>query len=257
MTFEKAADELYGLDTADFVARRTELQKQARAEGEKDTAKRIAALRKPTTVGWVINVLVRDAADEVTDLLDLGEALREAQQHLSGATLRTLTKQRQLAVRALTERASVVASDRGKTVGEDVLREVSQTLNAALSESAVAEDVRRGRLTGALEYSGFGPMRLMAVDDLEPSAEETAEEPVERPDSAERERAEAEVADARVELADADAAVARAEDRLDEIREAIAELERQLAAAREAEAASEMDRTGAVSKRDAVRKRVA
>lgn len=270
MTLDDVADELYGLDPADFVRVRTERQKQARADGDKALAKEIGALRKPTTVGWVLNVLVRDAEDEVGDLVDLGEALREAQQHLSGATLRTLTKQRQRAVRALAARAAEIAADRGHEVGDDVTREVASSLGAALADPTVADDVRAGRLLGAVEYSGFGPLGLVAVPDApdvpdddapdvpdDDAADEAAEEKAaekEREES--RRHAEAELNDARAALDDAETTLADATGRRDDARAEVERLRAALAQAEDDAAARDHDVDEATAARDAADARV-
>lgn len=268
MTLDDVADELYGLDPADFVRVRTERQKQARADGDKTLAKDIGALRKPTTVGWVLNVLVRDAEDEVGDLFDLGEALREAQQHLSGATLRTLTKQRQRAVRALATRAAEIAADRGHDVGDDVTREVASSLGAALADPAVADDVRAGRLLGAVEYSGFGPLGLVAVPDApedatpaEPSSPSEDDDAAQKKQAAKereesRRHAEAELADARAALDDAESALADATDRHDDARAEVERLREALEQAEEEAAAREHDVDEATAARDAADARV-
>ncbi|KQU28379.1 MULTISPECIES: hypothetical protein [unclassified Rhodococcus (in: high G+C Gram-positive bacteria)] len=267
MTFDEVADELYGLDPSDFVATRTGRQKQARSDGDKDLAKQIGALRKPTIVGWVLNVTVRDAEDDVTDLLDLGEALREAQQHLregrrpagrpSGATLRTLTKQRQRAVRALANRAAKIAEDRGHPIGEDVGREVTQSLNAALSDADIADEVRRGRMLGAAEYSRFGPMGLVSVDpepakEPEPAPDDTAEREMEE----QRARAQAELDDAEAALQDATEALEHADHRVDELQESVDALTEQLEKAREDLEAAQDARSEAASEKDASTSRV-
>ena len=54
-----ALDELYGADPDAFLARRTELTKQARTAGDATAAKRIGALRKPTRSAYAINRLAR------------------------------------------------------------------------------------------------------------------------------------------------------------------------------------------------------
>ncbi|KIQ17426.1 hypothetical protein [Rhodococcus sp. MEB064] len=263
MTFDEVADELYGLDPSDFVAARTDRQKQARSDGDKALAKQIGALRKPTIVGWVLNVTVRDADDDVADLLDLGEALREAQQHLSGATLRTLTKQRQRAVRALVNRAAEIAEDRGHPIGEDVVREVTQSLNAALSDADIADEVRRGRMLGAAEYSGFGPMGLVSVDSEPAKEPEPTKEPEPEPDdTAEREkeeqraRAQAELDDAEAALQDATDALDKADHRVAELKESVDALTEQLEKAREDLEAAQDARSEAASEKDASTARV-
>lgn len=259
MTVDEVADELYGLDPSDFVAARTVRQKQARAEGDRDLATRIGALRKPTLVGWALNRVVRGAGDELGDLLDLGQALREAQQHLSGPALRTLTRQRQMAVRALADRAADIAAEHGRPLGEDARRAVVSSLNAALSDADIATDILRGRMLDAVEYSGFGPMGLVAVPDAvthpehsdavqDPAQDNTTPQPAEdsaRDDTADRQREEAEQRAraererdrqrARVELENAETALGeateserRAADRVTELAAAVRQVEREL-----------------------------
>lgn len=45
---EEIADELYGLTPDRFVARRNELAKEARSEGDRKLAKAVSGLRRPT-----------------------------------------------------------------------------------------------------------------------------------------------------------------------------------------------------------------
>ena len=70
MDVDEVADELYALAPRDFVAARDARSKEAKAAGDPDAAKQIAALRKPTVVAWVANLLVRRRADDVEPLLE-------------------------------------------------------------------------------------------------------------------------------------------------------------------------------------------
>jgi hypothetical protein len=163
MTFDEAADELYAALPKDFVATRSALVAAAKAAGDKDLAKAIGGLRRPVTAAWLVNLLVREAGDEVGALLELGAAMRHAQARLSGAELRTLSMQRQQVTRALASRAYALAGERGETVSREALHQVSDTLQAALADPQAADLVRLGRLTNPLSYSGFGPAGLTLV----------------------------------------------------------------------------------------------
>jgi hypothetical protein len=163
MDIDEVADELYGLDPGEFVDARKERVAQARKAGDRELATAIGTLRKPTLVAWVVNVFAREEPDQVKQLLELGEALRDAQRHLSGDDLRALTTQRQRVVRAMARRAGEVATERGHKVSETALREVGQSLHAALADPEVAELVRAGRLVTAVSYSGMGPAGLAVV----------------------------------------------------------------------------------------------
>lgn len=158
MSLGEVAADLYGLAPADFVAARDARAGAAKGSGDRELAAAITALRKPTVAAWALNALVRSAPREVDALLRLGAELRTAQRQLSGARLRELTRQRRQVVDALAERAGDVAADQGRPVSEAVLRQVSETLTAALADSDIAERVRTGTLATAESYAGFGPV---------------------------------------------------------------------------------------------------
>lgn len=167
MGLSEIAAELYGLDPGEFVAARKDRAAQAKRAGESELAAAVAELRKPTVAAWTVNLLAREAPDEVDALLRLGEALRDAQRELSGDDLRTLTKQRQQVVNALARRAGELAAEHDRPVGEPVLREVATTLTAALADPEVADQVRDGTLAKSASYEGFGDAApaLAAVPD--------------------------------------------------------------------------------------------
>ncbi|MFE7796471.1 hypothetical protein [Nocardia sp. NPDC057440] len=167
MTLAEVAVDLYGLVPGEFVAARADRIKAAREAGDKDLAAAIGKLRRPTVTAWTVNLLVRAVPAEVDALLRLGAALRTAQRELSADQLRSLTAQRQQVVHSLAERAGALAADHGHPVGAGVLREVGQTLTAALADADVAEQVRTGTLAASATYEGFGPAgpALAAVAD--------------------------------------------------------------------------------------------
>ncbi|HJP66819.1 MAG TPA: hypothetical protein VKA30_11015, partial [Actinomycetota bacterium] len=73
-------DQLWGLPLEDFTRVRDELAKKAKEAGESDAAKEIKALRKPSVSAWAVNHLARTRRPEVEQLIELGGALRAAQQ---------------------------------------------------------------------------------------------------------------------------------------------------------------------------------
>ncbi|WP_330252046.1 hypothetical protein OG874_39030 [Nocardia sp. NBC_00565] len=192
MTLEDVAVDLYGFAPAAFVAARAARVAEAKDASDKELATAIGKLRKPTVVAWTVNLLARAAPDDVEALLRLGAALRAAQRELSGEQLRALTAQRQQVVNALAKRAGALAAERGHPVGAGVLREVGQTLSAALADDAVAEQVRSGTLTTAASYEGFGPSgaALTAVDGTG-TTESVAAPPDTAPEDARKELAQA------------------------------------------------------------------
>ncbi|WP_234314572.1 hypothetical protein [Streptomyces sp. NRRL F-5135] len=163
MDLEGVADELYGLLPGEFVAARDARAAQARKAGGRDLADRIRALRRPTVSAWASNLLVRERADQVERLVDLGRALRHAHQELDGERLRELSRRRHALVTALASQARQLAADAGQPVGEQARREVETTLHAVLADQDAAERWAAGRLARPLSPPvGFTAARAAA-----------------------------------------------------------------------------------------------
>jgi hypothetical protein len=144
------ADELYGLPLDNFTAARNERAKRARADGDSGTAVAIGKLAKPSTVAWLANQLVREHADEIRPLLELGDSMRRATAALDAGQLRELSRQQRQVVQALVRRAHRLANAAGQAVSANTARGLES----------------EGRLTSGLSRSGF--------PGIEPSAQEVA-----------------------------------------------------------------------------------
>jgi hypothetical protein len=182
MDLDAVADEIYGLTLKEFVPVRNQRAREAK---DKDVAKAISDLRKPTVAAWAVNILVRDAPPELTEALGLSEAKLD---------MRELGRKRKELLEALTYRTLELTGP----LADATLEQVRGTIGAAMAEPDLASQVRAGRLTKPLEYSGFG------------AAEAFAPAPVERGDDDEdalarkrRERRERKVAEATEALEDA------------------------------------------------------
>jgi len=158
--FDTIADELYGLSPAEFTAARDQRAAEARRAGERRLSEEVKKLRRPTVGAWLANVLARQRPDQLAQLLDLGAQLRRAQEDLSAADLRRLASQRHQVVGALSAEAAKLAGELGQAVSGAAVRELETTLEAVLADEGAAGAVRLGRLTTALQYSGFGPVDL-------------------------------------------------------------------------------------------------
>src|SRR4051794_38854203 len=154
--FDEVADELYEVPPEDFIALRKERQDAAKAEGDKALAKDIGALPKPSAAAWVSNVLVREHREEIENLVELGQLLREAQESLAGDQLKALDVQRRQLIAALTRQARALAADRGHAVSTAVATQVEETLRAAMSDPDAGEALLSGRLPSPMTYSGMG-----------------------------------------------------------------------------------------------------
>ena len=160
---------LYEAPPDGFVAARTAAVDEAKKAGDRETAKRLAALKKPTVAAWVVNLLALRRPELIEELVDLSAALRDAQRGLQGDQLRELTARRRQVVSALVKAARQLAQAAEPTL-KLPLGEVEATLSAALAEPEVAAQVRTGRLIRAASYAGFGEvprprLRLITADD--------------------------------------------------------------------------------------------
>jgi hypothetical protein len=159
----EVAGELYALTPAEFTAARDERARQARQAGQRDDAAAIKKLARPTTSAWLVNQLSREAPDQLGRLVEVGEALEEAQRTLAGDRLRELSGQRRNVINDLLPQAAEIASRAGQPASAVVMGEVRATLEAALADSAARAAVQSGRLTKPLAYAGLGEVDLAAA----------------------------------------------------------------------------------------------
>ncbi|MCW0215042.1 MAG: hypothetical protein OJJ54_16915 [Pseudonocardia sp.] len=178
-----AADHLYGMPPEEFVPTRDELVAAAREAGDKEAARAIGHLRRPTQAAWLANLLARERAEQLDGVLALADELAGAQRSLDGPALRALSAQRQKLVGAMAREARRLAASDGHRVTESVERDLRGILEAALADPGIADEVRSGRLTRTVSYSGFGP-DLGPVDRARPSgARGGTRRPAPRPSS--------------------------------------------------------------------------
>ena len=135
-----ATDELirrmYEAPPDGFVAARSAAIADAKKAGDKDTVKRLTALRKPTVAAWLVNLLALRRPELIDELVELATALREAQRGLKGDEMRELSNQRRQIVSALVTEARKLA------VAEDAVDDRRQ---AAARRGGVHPDRGAGR----------------------------------------------------------------------------------------------------------------
>jgi hypothetical protein len=228
--------QMYEAPPDQFVAARAAAIADARKAGDKDAAKRLAALRKPTVAAWLVNLLALRRPELIEQLVELATELRTAQRGLHGDALRELSTQRRQVVAALVAaaRSLAVAEDPG-SAARLPLAEVESTLSAAMAEPEIAEQVRTGRLIRAASYAGFGEvprprLRLVTDDDATDADEDDDAETDEVEDAGDEDDVEVELANRRTAKEQA-----AAERRRREIAERKRELKRELTAAQSAE----------------------
>jgi hypothetical protein len=159
----EVADELYGLRPEEFTGARTAAEKEARAAGNRELAAAVKALRRPAVAAWAVNLLGRHRSELLTQVVSLGDSLRQAQAQLQGDELRELTRQRRRLVAAVTAEAREVAESQGQRLGEAAVRQVEETLQAAMADPTAAEAVLSGFLAQPLSSTGVESLTAEAL----------------------------------------------------------------------------------------------
>ncbi|MHA7292397.1 type III secretion system stalk subunit SctO [Arthrobacter sp. HLT1-21] len=153
----EAAARLYGLPLEEFTAGRNAL---AKSTEDKPLAEQIKRLPKPSMAGWLVNMLVQRHQSAMREALELGVALRSAQDRLDQKLMKELGQQRQRVLTSLGQDSVAVATELGHGVSASVAAEVEQTFRAAMTDPDAAAAVSSGRLLRALSASGWDAVDL-------------------------------------------------------------------------------------------------
>lgn len=236
MDLDSVADELYGLSPAEFTAARDARAAEARKGGDPQLAAAIKKLRRPSAAAWMANMLRRQRATAVKDLLLVGARLRDAHQRLAAAELKELAREGRRVVGDLVSDAERLAAFAGARPSPSALRQLQETLDAALVDPGAADALRGGRLTVSLSYAGLGDAVGAAED--HPAHPDSVAETAE----ARRARGLGELSAAEARVAELTAELQSAQRRHARVQEQIDGVERQLQQARtqEAQAAQEI-----------------
>lgn len=154
----EAAAELYALMPDAFTAARNKRAAEAAKDGDKDLGKAIRALPKPSSAAWLVNMLTLHRPELISEVLELGAVLREAQSDLDQKQLRQLSGERQRLLRSAAREARSLAEELGHQVSAAVGAEVEQTLWAAMTDADAAAAAASGQLVRALEANGWDPV---------------------------------------------------------------------------------------------------
>lgn len=160
MDLSEAAEQLYAAPPADFVTTRTRLATAAKKDANPGLAEHIRALRKPTTVAWLLNLVARTEPAVIADLNDLGERMRTAQAKGDGPALAEARPERHERIEALVAAVAGLAEEQGRRLGPAARDQVVDTAVAALADEASGRALASGQLLRALRYAGFGEVEL-------------------------------------------------------------------------------------------------
>jgi hypothetical protein len=240
------ADRLYAVPADAFTEARNAAAREA--GDDKELARRVKALRKPSTSAWAVNLLVRREAGQIDQVLTLGASLREAAASMQGEELRALTRQRRQLTTALASSARSLARENGVRLSQAVVDQVEGVLNAAMLDRVAADAVRSGLLVKAFTSTGVSELDVESVVAV-PAALGTVPTPVERPRpdlrvvpeddavrrarardavdqaAAEVDRVQADVDEAARQVADLEARRLQVHEEIDELRRRLADLE--------------------------------
>lgn len=153
----RAAERLYALPLEDFTAGRNTL---AKSTEDKPLAGQIKRLPKPSMAGWLVNMLVQHRQGAVNEALELGVALRGAQERLDQKLMKELGQQRQRLLNSLGRETLALGKELGHGVSASVASEVEQTFRAAMTDPDAAAAVASGRLLRAVSASGWDAVDL-------------------------------------------------------------------------------------------------
>lgn len=148
---EAVLDELYSAPLDEFIARRTALAKQLKAEGRTEEAAEVGGARKPSVPLWTVNQLARRNKPAVKKVVDASNALGKA---LGKGDHDAYTAAQKEQTDALKKVRDAARSLLGKPT-DPVLERVVSAFRTASVDDDLREALLAGRLTEEPEASGF------------------------------------------------------------------------------------------------------
>jgi hypothetical protein len=148
---ERKLDEVFGAPLDEFVVVRNDVAKRLTADGKREEAAAVRALRKPTLPVWTVNQLARERKADVRALIAATERLAKVQAGGRG-DFAEATGKLQAALEGLSDAAGPVVERAGRA-SEETVRRVTQALRSA----AIADPdrLRSGTLTDEPQSAGF------------------------------------------------------------------------------------------------------
>jgi hypothetical protein len=156
----EATRDLYAGPPDEFTAGRDRLVRAAKDAGDRGLATALQSLKRPVVAAWAVNLLVREEAELLGQVLEIGDALRAAQEGLEGDALRELGRQRRELIASVVARARDLVGEHGGRLTAQAEQQVAATLQAALADPAAAQAVLTGLLVKPLESTGLGTVDL-------------------------------------------------------------------------------------------------
>lgn len=190
-TSKDPLDELYAAPPGEFTRRRDRLVKDVRGRGDREAAKQVAALKRPSLPAWAINQLARREPSAIAELVETQHSLAHVTQ---ASELQELSRRRRRTIARLAERARSLLTEAGHPASSGTVDRITSTLlavNGKDDEKRLLAGRLERDLTGGGFHEVFGEM---------PQLEEEPQPPVRKRDE---ERVEALEAEARAALQEA------------------------------------------------------
>ncbi|MCU1480880.1 MAG: hypothetical protein JWQ19_1666 [Subtercola sp.] len=155
MDLESVARELYRLPPAEFTAARNARAKEIAAEGDRVLAAAVRSLARASAAAWAVNRVSAEWPELEAEVVQLGETLRQAQEHPHRQTLTELGEQRKALGKRVTAQAAQLAEQNDVGLSDVARSEIEQTFFAAIADRVAAAVVFSGRLIRSLQSTGF------------------------------------------------------------------------------------------------------
>jgi hypothetical protein len=162
MTDASSLTALFRVPPEQFTTARNRLVAELRRAGEVAVAASVAKLARPTPVVWAINQAVHREPAAVARLVEATDRLKQAQLGHGSVDVAASVKAYREAVEALVERSLTQLTDAGRSTTAAVRTRLTQTLMASVTDTALRESLRAGRLSREEVSAGFdvfGPTR--------------------------------------------------------------------------------------------------
>ena len=221
-----------------FVAERNKIAKALKADGDKDLAAAVSAVRRPGVSDWALDVAAVEHADDVAELVEAANEVLDAQEAAmegrDAGDLRIRLKLLRVCTATVANQASTIAAQAGQTGAGSSATDITTRLTEIAANRNALGLLERGLLgaedPGVADPFGIGQppattVPAKAAPKAKPAAEPEARAKPAGPSAAELKKLQAAVADAKKALATAEAASTAADKALAKQEAAVAKAE--------------------------------
>lgn len=141
---------LFRVPPPEFVAERNKIAKALKADGEKDLAAAVSAVRRPGVSDWALDVAAAEHADDVADLVEAANEVLDAQDAAmdgrDGGDLRIRLKLLRVCAATVANQASTIAAEAGQTGAGSSTMDITTRLTEVAANRNALSLLQRGLL---------------------------------------------------------------------------------------------------------------